>query len=273
MTDDDKLRECALYLVQYIPDLVRGESLNIGVLLHSPQEKYLGCQFADDFRRARHFHPQADLEFLRQLQAHFETEIDEHGADLEGYLHFIRGSFSNLIQVSEPRAFRLADPQSDIQELFARYVGQQAAGVQPEDTRLRVKQRLTAALSLAGVWELMEKHISAARWTHEGDPFNFDYGYTPLLSHGRPNGHTHFIHAIALRRDEKGKLAKIMVYSLQHVRKKEAAELTAVVEARAVKGDKTASLSQRILEEGGIALRPLAEVDDYAQSIRRELMI
>ena len=147
------------------------------------------------------------------------------------------------------------------------------AGPQPEDTRLRVKQKLTAALSLAGVWELTEKHISAARWTHAGDPFNFDYGYTPLLAHGKPNGHTHFIHAISLRRDEDGKLAKVLVYSIEHIRKKQAAELTAVVEAMAAAGDTTASLSQRILEDGRIALQPIAGVEDFAQSVRRELML
>lgn len=273
MTDESQLKDCALYLVQYVPDLVRGEYVNIGVLLHSPQEKYLGCLFTDDFGRIKHFHPQADLKLLRQLQAHFEAEIDERGADLEGYLQFMRRSFSNLIQVSEPRAFRLAEPQSEIQDLFARYVGQRLTGPQPEDTRIRIKQKLTAALSLAGVWELMEKQISVARWTREGDPFTFDYGYTPLLAHGKPNGHTHFIHAISSRRDEDGRLAKVLVYSIDRVRKKQPAELTAVVEALAARNDKTASLSQRILQEGGVELQPVAGLDDYAQSVRRELMI
>ena len=273
MTDESHLKDCALYLVQYIPDLVRGESVNIGVLLHSPQEKYLGCLISDDYRRIKHFHPQADVKLLRELQSHFEMEIDVHGADLDGYLQFMRRSYANSIQVSEPRAFHLAEPQNEIQDFFGRYVGRRVTGPLPEDTRVRIKQKLTAALSLAGVWEMMEKHISVARWTREGDPFTFDYGYTPLLVKGRPNGHSHFIHAISLRRDEGGKAAKIMVYSIDHVRKKEAAELTAVVEALASKGDKAANLSQRILEDGGVALQPIDGIPEYAQSIRRDLMI
>jgi hypothetical protein len=273
MMDDDKLRECALYLVQYVPDLVRGEYVNIGVLLHSPEEKCLGCLFTDDFRRIKHFHPQADVHFLRHLQAHFEMEIDEHGADLEGYLQYIRRSYSNLVQVSEPRAFRLTEPQREIQDLFARYVGQRLTGPQPEDTRLRMKQRLTAALSLAGVLELMEKQISAARWTHAGDPFKFDYGYTPLLTHGRPNGHMHFIHAHSLKRDADARVAKALAYTFARVRGKETAELTAVVEALAAPGDIVATFSQKILEEGGIRLQPIAGVENFAQSIRRELMV
>jgi len=46
-----------------------------------------------------------------------------------------------------------------------------------------------------------------------------------------------------------------------------------VVEAQAAPGDIVATFSQKILEEGGIRLQPIAGVDDYAQSIRRELMI
>jgi len=273
MSDETRLKDCALYLVQYVPDLVRGEYLNLGVLLHSPEEKYLGCLMTDDFRRIRHFHSRADLRLLKELQSHFDAEIDEHGADLEGYLQYMRRSYSTSIQISEPRTFRLAEPQNEMQELFGRYIGQRVEGVPPEDTRVRIKQKLTAALSLAGVWEFVEKRISTARWTHEGDPFVFDYGYTPLEVQGRPNGHTQFVHAHSLTRDNEGRNAKVMVYSIEHVRKKQPAQLTAVVEALALKSDKAASLSQSILEEGGVRIQPIAGIAEFAQHIRRELMM
>jgi hypothetical protein len=60
--------------------------------------------------------------------------------------------------------------------------------------------------------------------------------------------------------------------ALERVRAKERAELTAVVEALAAAEDEAAQFSQRILEEGRIAVQPLATVDEYAQSVRRELM-
>ena len=252
---------------------MRGEYLNIGVLLHSPQEKYLGCLFTDDLRRVKRFHPQADLEFLRELQQDFEKQIDEHGADLENYLQSMQSSFSNLIQVAEPRVCLLVDPQAEIQDIFARYLGAGVTADQPEDTRIRIKQKLTAALSLAGVWERMEKRIPAARWTHSGDPFTFDYGYRPLQARGASNVHVHFIQAHSLARDRGGELAKVLVYTIEHVRRKEAAELTAVVEGFAAGDDKIAGLSQRILEEGEILLQPLARVVDYARSVRAELML
>jgi Protein of unknown function (DUF3037) len=270
MPDETKMKECSLYLVHYIPDLVRGEFLNIGLFLHSPEERFLGCLFTDDLRRVKRFHPQADLDFLRELQQDFEQRIDEHSADLEGYVRWMNDSFSNLIQLAPPRTCLLHDPQAEIQELFDRYVGPRAKGPLATDTRLRIKQRLTTALVRAGVWEQLEKRIPAERWTHRGDPFTFDYGYRPVEVNGKPNGHSKFIHALSLRRDTE--LAKVLVYTLEHVRREEPAELTAVVEGLADPGDEAAALSQRILEEGRIAVQPLPGIQEFAHSVRHELM-
>jgi Protein of unknown function (DUF3037) len=271
MNKESSLKECAFMLVRYMPDLVRGEFLNVGLFLHCPEEKYLGCLFTDDYRRIKRFHPQADLEFLREMQADFEQQIDEHGEDLEGYVHYAQNAFSNLLQLAPTRTCLLHDPQSEIQDLFARYVGARAADAGREATRLRIKQRLTSAFVHAGVWEKLEKRIAVSQWTHPGDAFTFDYGYRPVAIAGKPNGHVRLVHALSLQRDSE--LAKVLVYTLEHVRRKEAADLTAVVEGLAGQGDEPAALCQRILEEGKISIQPLAGIETFAQSVRNELII
>ncbi len=271
MAEESKLKPCSFFLVRYVPDLLRDEALNIGVFLYSPQEKYLGCLFTDDFRRIKRLHPQADLELLRELQHDFEQQIEERGDDLDGYIREMQESFSNLIQVTPARACLLADPQAEMQELFARYVGPRLSGPPPEDTRLRIKQRLTAAFVRAGVWDRLERRIPAQRWTKKGDPFTFDYGYRPLIVEGKPNGHIKLVHALSLKRDTE--LAKVLAYTIDRVREKEPADLTAVVEGLAAPHDKIAQASQQILEERRIALQPLAGVDDYAQFVRRQLVM
>jgi hypothetical protein len=271
MAEESKLRECSFFLVRYVPDLVRDEALNIGLFLYSPAERYLGCVFTDDFRRVKRFHPQADLEFLRDLQQDFEQRVDEHGDDLEAYIREMQESFSNLVQVTAPRTCLLRDPQAEIQNLFARYVGPRLSGPPAEDTRLRVKQRLTAAFVRAGVWERLEKRIPAEQWTKKGDPFSFDYGYRALRIEGKPNGHIKLVHALSLKRDTE--LAKVLAYTIERVREKEPADLTAVVEALAVEEDRAARAAQEILEERRIVVQPLAGVEEYAQSVRRELLM
>lgn len=271
MTNESKLKECSYFLVHYVPDVVRSEYLNIGVFLHSPEEKYLGCLFTDDFRRIKRFHPQADLEFLRELQEHFEREIDEHVSDLEGYIRRIQDSYSNLIQVAPPYPCLLRDPQTELQDVFSRYVGARASGPPPQDTRVRIKQRLTAAFVRAGVWERLDKHVPAEPWTHQGDPFTFDFGYKPLEVRGQPNGHIRLIHALSLKRDNE--IAHVLANTIRYVRQKEPADLTAVVEGLPAPGDETASHSRRILLDAEIVLRPLSEVDAYAKSVGAELLM
>jgi len=230
MAEESKLRECSYFLVRYVPDVAREEFLNIGVFLHSPAEEFLDCLFTDDIRRIKRFHPQADTELLRELQSYFEQQIKEHESDLSGYIREMQESFSNLIQVTLPRACLVAEPQAEMQDLFARYVGARQAGPPAQDTRMRVKQRLTEALRRQGVLDHpnLEKRVPAEPWTHKGDPLCFDFGYRPLQVEGKPNGHIKLIHALSLARDNE--IAHVLANTIRYVRGKEPAELTAVVE-------------------------------------------
>jgi hypothetical protein len=259
-------KPCSYFLVRYVPNLLRDEGLNIGVLLHCPEERYLGCRFAEDFRWLRRLHPQADLELLGELQADFEKQIESSERDQEGYLHSLRESLSNLIQLDGPRACLVAEPQTGIDDLYRRSIGPHPARTLPPDSRPRIKERLAAALAGARIWEQMEKRIPAERWTQPGDPFTFDYGY-------RLDDSIRLIHALSLRRDTQ--LAKTLVYTLDCVRRSEAAKLTAVVESapESRTQHRAAFATLKILEEGQIALQPLAGVEAFADSIRQTLEI
>ena len=272
MAEEAQLKSCSFFLVRYVPDIVRDEGLNIGLFLYSPQEDYLDCMFTEDFRRIRSFHPAADLDLLRELPRHFEDEIRKRENQLADYVREMQENYANLIRVTSPRTCLAADPQAEMQNLFARYVGARSATELAQDTRMRIRQRLTDALGRHGVLNHIEKRIPAAQWTSAGDPFTFDFGYRPIVAGGKPNGHVKFLHALSLKRDNDlaHVLANIMV---NYVRKKEPAELTAVVEGLPQPGDETALHSQRILADAQIALQPLSGVDQYVQSIRRELML
>jgi hypothetical protein len=274
MAEASKLKPCTYFLVQYVPDVTRGELLNIGVFLHSPEEGFLDCLFTDDFHRLKRFHPQADTEFLRELQPHFEQQIKEHEGDLDGYIREMQEAFSNLIQVTPPRTCLVAEPQAIMADLFARYVGARLAGPPPQDTRMRIKQRLTAALRRSGVLEhsLFEKRVPAERWTQKGDPFCFDFGYRPLQVEGKPNGHVKLIHAYSFGRDPDKEVVKALRWTFDRVLEKELAEITVGHEDLVTPIDPTARASQSILQGERIHLVPASRFDDYAQSVHVELL-
>ncbi len=271
MSEETQLKQCAFFLVRYVPDIVRDEGLNIGLFLHSPEQEYLDCLITDDFSRIARLHPQADLKLLRDLQTFFEDQIKEHEHDLEGYVREMQDSCSNLIQLTEPRACLTADPSQEIRELFARYVGVRASGPVQNPTRMRVKQALTAALDRAGVLKLkaFERHVPAEQWTEKGDPFTFDFGYKPVAPPGPANGRTRLIHALSLRRDPT--LADQLAFKIQRVREEEPAHLTAVVEALPSARDAIARYSHCVLVDHEVVVYPLARLDEYVQSVRQDL--
>ncbi len=278
MANENPLRPCSFFLVRYVPDIVRDEGLNIGLFLYSPQEEYLDCLFTDDFRRLRAFHPQADLEFLRELPGHFEQEIKEREKQLEQYIREMQESYSNLIQVTAPRPCLAADPQGEMQNLFARYVGVRPAAALEPDTRMRIKQRLNDALKRHGLLEYkpFEKRVPAAQWTGPGDPFTFDYGYRPVQVDGKLNGHFKFIHALSFSRDNE--LAKALRWTFEKVRETEKGKgldvhLSVVHENLVEPISPVAQSSRSILEDERVHFVAVAQVDTFSQSIRREMLM
>ena len=271
MAHEANLKACSYYLVRYVPNAEREEFLNIGLLLHSPEEQFLDCLFTGDLRRVKRFHRQADLEFLRDLQSHFEGQIQQHEDNLQGFLEEMQQTLSHIIQLAPARPVLAAEPQAQLPQLFERFVGELQAKLPAADTRMRIKQGLAEALRRARVFDdrRFEKRIPAEPLTHPGDPFHFDFGYRPPVDAGKPNGHLKLIHALSLHRDHE--LASVLSLTIGYVRSKESADLTAIIEGWPPHGDKTASHSYRILRDAEIAMRPLSEVDAFATSVREEL--
>jgi hypothetical protein len=227
--------------------------------------------FSDDFRRITRFHAQADTQFLKELQPHFEQQIEEHKEDLEGYIREMQQSYSNLIQLSPAQTCLTADLSAQVQDLFDRHVGAPLTGPTEQDTRMRIKHRMTEALRRCDVFEhnLFRKGIHASEWTAAGDPFVFDFGYKPLEQAGKPNGRLRLIHTLSLQRDDE--LAKALMWTFDKVLKKEPSHLTVGHEDNPDPGNPVVRFSQGILQHECIRLVPVSGFDEYAQSIRKEL--
>jgi len=274
MVEDIKLKECSYFLVRYVPDVVKGEFINIGVFLFCPAEQFLDCLFSDDSRRVKRFHPQADTEFFKLLQADFEDQIKKREEDLEGYVREMQQSYSNLIQLSQPRTCLTADLTAQLQDLFGRYVGARLAGPAKQDTRMRIKQRMTDSLRRYGVFEheSFEKRIPASQWTGAGDPFVFDFGYKPPETAGKPNGCVKLIHTHSLEKDDP-KLVEALAWTFQRVLEKESSDLTVGHEDNPDQNNPQVRFSLGVLQHEHIHLVPVSDFDKYAQTIRAELLM
>jgi hypothetical protein len=273
MVEDSDLKQCQYFLVRYVPDVVKQEFINIGLFLFCPSEKFLDCMFSDDFRRITRFHAQADTQFLKELQLHFAQQIAEHEADLEGYIRELEQSYSNLIQLSPPQTCLATDLSAQLRDLFEQYVGVRLTGATEQAARRRIKQRMTESLRRYGVIDhkYFRKHVPASEWT-AGDPFVFDFGYNPLEQAGRPNGRVELIHTLSLQKDEE--LAKALMWTFDKVLEKERSSHLTVGHEDILKPDNpVVRFSQDILQHESIHLVPVSGFDEYAQSIRAELLM
>ena len=276
MAEDSKLKQCSYFLVRYVPDVVKEEFLNVGLLLFCPSEQFMDCQFSENLGAITRFHAHADTEFLKQLQPHFKQQIEEHKNDLSGYILEMQQSYSNLIQLSPPRTCLATDLSAQLQDLFSRYVGARLTAPTEQVARRRIKRRMAESLRRYGVFdhELFEKSIDASRWTGAGDPFVFDYGYRPLEQIGKPNGRLKLIHTLSLQKDNE--LAKALKLTFMKLLEKEPSHLTVGhedIENIPDTDHALISFSQSVLQHERIDLLPVARFDEYAHSIRAELLM
>jgi hypothetical protein len=115
-------------LVQYAPDPLRSEAVNVGVVLLDPESKRLGIRSAEDFDRAKKTFAWSGTStwLLRQTingvrasleQRHLRGEI----SDEDGLRNFGEG-LGGEIRLTPPRAVPIRDFDSSLEQAFVRLV-------------------------------------------------------------------------------------------------------------------------------------------------------
>jgi hypothetical protein len=235
---------CEFFLIRYVPDPVKGEFTNIGVLLREAgQHESTQVRFTRDWTRVRCMDADADIGLLEALEGEIAARL-RLGASAaaasdsasKSVIAVIEDSFSNSIQMTEARACLAENVAAELDLLMKMYVEPLRVKQERKRTgRAAIATAMRTEFERAGVWGLMRKKIAASLYTLPGDPMKIDCGY-------RPNGVIKMFHAVSLDADVEA--AKVLAYSAPRLRegviRVEGAklELTAVVEPlRAVSDD------------------------------------
>ncbi len=221
---------CEFFLIRYVPDPVKGEFTNIGVLLREagrPDAAHL--RFTRDWSRVRCMDADADISMLEALEGEIATRMRLGTADTKPVLAMIEDTFSNSVQMTEPRACLAENVVAELELLMKMYVEPLKVKQDRRRTgRAAIAVAMRTQFERAGVWALMRKRIAASLYTRPGDPMKIDCGY-------RPNGVIKMFHAVSLEGDVEA--AKVLAWSAprlyEGVQRVEGAtlELTAVVES------------------------------------------
>lgn len=282
---------CEFFLVRYVPDAVKNEFVNIGVVLRPlgasaegvPNLREAGpggaaaVRFTRDWARVRCTDPDADTAMLEALEAEMRQRLTAEETEGKPLLEIIEDSFSNLIQMTEAKGCLADNMAAEMEQLMRLYV-------EPRKERARatvsgrqaIVRNLRSSFEKAGVWDLMRKRIPAAEYTRPGDPLKIDCGY-------RPNGVVRMFHAVSLLGDVE--MAKVLAFSAPALRagleraEKAELELTAIVEPlRDGNGEVSGEVDQyrfgvETMEAQQIRVLTVSDLERVAETARRELRV
>ena len=221
---------CEFFLIRYVPDVVKGEFTNIGVLLREVGSPGATphVRFTRDWSRVRCMDADADIGMLEALEGEIAARLRLGSADTKPVVAMIEDTFSNSIQMTDARACLAENVAAELDMLMRMYVEPLRVKQERKRTgRAAIAAAMRTQFERAGVWALMRKRIPASMYTLPGDPMKIDCGY-------RPNGVIKMFHAVSLEGDVES--AKVLAYSAPRLRdgvtRVEGAklELTAVVE-------------------------------------------
>ncbi|MBS1813591.1 MAG: DUF3037 domain-containing protein [Acidobacteria bacterium] len=172
---------CEFFLVRYVPDAVKNEFVNIGVVLReAARPEGAVVRFTRDWSRVRCMDPDADTGMLESLEGEIAARLRLGDADFKPVMRVMEDTFSNAVQLSEPRASLAESVAAEMEQLMAMYVESRRERVARKRTgRAALQAEMRGAFEHAGVWELMRKRIAAAEYTRVGDPLKIDCGYRP----------------------------------------------------------------------------------------------
>jgi hypothetical protein len=117
-------------VLRLVPDIERGEQVNVGVIVSCRPLDFLGARTALDDDRARALAPDVDLDAARRhLWAIERIAAGDPEAgpiaklDTTARFHWLVAPASTIVQPSEVHTGLCDDPQACLDELFERLVG------------------------------------------------------------------------------------------------------------------------------------------------------
>ncbi len=277
---ESELRPCAYHVIRYLPNLVRDEWVNIGILLFDPANGRMLRRFMEEpgeLARVRRLHPNADEDMLRRLAEEFDAQLASApsssgtpvsaGGDALANLSRLEQTLSNAVQFSARKGLLAADLDAELDRLYSDYVEPPRYGRVFEDlaTRNAIRTRANQVFRSTGIWPRLERRLRVAEFTYPGDPLRVDYAY-------RRNGTRGFVQALPLGRDPGQ--AKILAFTADAIRAKLAkTEFLAVteVEPRPEENPRHRFVTG-LLEERGIPVVPLTRLAEWAFQLRPTLL-
>ena len=276
-----ELKQCEVYLLRYVPDAVKDEFVNLGVVLLETGEGddlFTDVRFTRDWRRVRCLDPEADVELLESYEGEIRRMLQSRAAEVINYrgpmsrrewlLRLLEDGLSNTLQITPAKAVLTESPQKELGVLAQMYLESAAHARRAQSGRRVIYAAMREAFESAGVWALGRRDIALANYGSKGDPLKIDFGY-------RPNGVIKMFQAVSLETDVDA--AKVLAFSYPALREglrrgeNAGSELTAVVEDGLRHEDEAIGFALATLAASDIRVAAVSEMPGYAERARVEM--
>jgi Protein of unknown function (DUF3037) len=273
-------KQCEFQLIRYVPDPVKNEFVNIGVVLRASEGEQ---RVTRDWARVRCLDPDADIQMLEALEIEAGQRLQAEPAPQPGMIQPVLArweeTLSNGVQITQSKAYLAESFLAGVEELMRVYVDTPR---RERSQRRSGRTALVAAMRMrfeeAGVWTMMRKQIVAADYTRPGDPLRIDCGY-------RPNGVVRMFQAVSLEADADA--AKLLAFTARGLRdgvkrvENADLDLTAIVEPirdpAGEEPDEERIVEYRYavetMEEHAIRVLTSSDLPRVAETARRELRV
>ena len=269
--------ECEFFLIRYVPDPVRGEFANIGVLLReAARREGTQVRFTRDWSRVHCVDSNADTEMLEALEAEIDGKLRDEGEGQKSVVDVLSDTLSNSVQITLVRACLAESLPAEMDRLMRTYVDPlRRTRTARVSGRAAIAGAMRREFERAGAWSMMRKRIAAAQYTRIGDPLSIDCGY-------RPNGTIRMFQAVSLKGDAE--MAKVLAYSAARLRdgveRVEGArlELTAIVEPIRSLGEEEGMIDRYrdgvlSMEEQQVRVLTVSDLPRVAETAKRDLRL
>lgn len=274
--------KCEFLLVRYVPELVKEEFVNIGVLLREkaeagePSGGPAQVRFTKDWSRARCMNPELDIASMESVTAELAQRLEDVN-DGTTFLASLEDMLSNQFQLSRPRAYEAENLAAGMDMLARMYLERQKRETAAKrSARQSIYQTMRRTFAQAGLESFMQFRIPVTRYIAGADTLRIDCAYS--------NGGMKMFQAMPLENLDGAKVLAFTAPALAAGVLREAGinlELTAIAEPLIRKSD--GSLKQnddehdlyqsgkRILEQAGINFLTTAALPRIAEGALKEL--
>jgi hypothetical protein len=265
-------RQLEFFLLRYVPDAVKDEFVNIGLVMVEPGANgggFAEVRFTRDWRRVRCLDPQADVEMLEAMEREIRGQLRQTG-DRELLMRRLEDSFSNLIQISPAKGCLAEDPAVEIETMAAMYLeAARVGGAREASARQRILGKMRDAFEQAGVAKFLAA-VPAAPYTKPGDPFKFDFGY-------RVGNEIKLFHAVSLKANVDAAVLLAARYPRIATGMEKVAGaapmLTAVIDDGVDRTEEVMQFALSAMEDEKIRIVAAGEMPGVAEGARRELRV